>query len=213
MITSSVILDLVLIAIVAVCVFFGARRGLFRTLADLAEHDADFGDEQRREEGKEEEPVKPKKLFNIDAYIPKEYANQSDKLELYQELEKIKDEKSLARFGKKLRDIYGRLPDEVSLLLLKARVDILASSEEFLSVKEEGSTIYVTLSDRFSRISGIGTELFNALAPHLNYLSVSFVDKKLVIRVYKKGKTDLEWIQLLEKVVTIIGKVYRSRVN
>ena len=36
MITSSVILDLVLIAIVAVCVFFGARRGLFRTLADLA---------------------------------------------------------------------------------------------------------------------------------------------------------------------------------
>ena len=168
---------------------------------------------ESKKEGKEEEPVKPKKLFNIDAYIPKEYANQSDKLELYQELEKIKDEKSLARFGKKLRDIYGRLPDEVSLLLLKARVDILASSEEFLSVKEEGSTIYVTLSDRFSRISGIGTELFNALAPHLNYLSVSFVDKKLVIRVYKKGKTDLEWIQLLEKVVTIIGKVYRSRVN
>lgn len=36
MITSSVILDLVLIAIVAVCVFFGAKRGLFRTLADLA---------------------------------------------------------------------------------------------------------------------------------------------------------------------------------
>ena len=28
-----------------------------------------------------------------------------------------------------------------------------------------------------------------------------FVDKKLVIRVYKKGKTDLEWIQLLEKKI------------
>lgn len=36
MIASSVILDLVLIAIVALCVFLGARRGLFRSLADLA---------------------------------------------------------------------------------------------------------------------------------------------------------------------------------
>ena len=36
MIASSVILDLVLIAIVALCVWLGARRGLFRSLADLA---------------------------------------------------------------------------------------------------------------------------------------------------------------------------------
>ena len=36
MITSSVIVDRVLIAIVAVCVFLGAKRGFFRSLADLA---------------------------------------------------------------------------------------------------------------------------------------------------------------------------------
>ena len=40
----------------------------------------------------------PKKLFTIDAYIPKEYASESDKLQLYQELEDIKSERDLQAF-------------------------------------------------------------------------------------------------------------------
>jgi transcription-repair coupling factor (superfamily II helicase) len=38
---------------------------------------------------------KPNKLFNIDAYIPKDYAVSSDKIELYQELRTSKTKKSL----------------------------------------------------------------------------------------------------------------------
>lgn len=163
-----------------------------------------------KKNGKEEEPPKPKKLFDVDAYIPKEYANKSDKIELYQELEGIKTEAELNAFEKKLRDIYGRLPEEVKLLIIKARVDILSESIEFESVKEDHDLIFVTLSNEFTAISGIGNDLFNLLVPYLSRLSVSYSNKKLVIRL-KKGKGD-DWLKTLEKVLRSCIKAYESRV-
>ena len=164
-----------------------------------------------KKNGKEEEPPKPKKLFDVDAYIPKEYANKSDKIELYQELEEIKTEAELNAFEKKLRDIYGRLPEEVKLLIIKARVDILSESIEFESVKEDHDLIFVTLSNEFAAISGIGNDLFNLLVPYLSSLSVSYSNKKLVIRL-KKGKGD-DWLKTLEKVLRVCIKAYESRVG
>ena len=169
----------------------------------------DTKDEKKN--GKEEEPPKPKKLFDVDAYIPKEYANKSDKIELYQELEEIKTEAELNAFEKKLCDIYGRLPEEVKLLIIKARVDILSESIEFESVKEDRDLIFVTLSNEFTAISGIGNDLFNLLVPYLSSLSVSYSNKKLVIRL-KKGKGD-DWLKTLEKVLRVCIKAYESRVG
>ena len=90
---------------------------------------------------------KPNKLFNIDAYIPKDYAINSDKIELYQELENVKDEKELLAYQKHMRDVYGRLPEEVTLLIQKKRIDLYTSQEEFTSVEEYEIYIDILMSD------------------------------------------------------------------
>lgn len=150
-----------------------------------------------------EAPV-PKKLFSIDAYIPSSYAPESDKVQLYQELEAAKDEKALVSFRRKIQDIYGRLPEEVELIIQKKRVDILGENEEFTSVEERQDRVDITLSSLFTKLDGIGTELFNSLVPYLSSIRVSYADKRLQIMLSKKEG----WINLLEKVLRLIHKTY-----
>jgi transcription-repair coupling factor (superfamily II helicase) len=147
---------------------------------------------------------KPNKLFNIDAYIPKDYAVNSDKIELYQELENVKDEKELAAYQKHMRDVYGRLPEEVTLLIQKKRIDLFTSQEEFTSVEEYDTYVDILMSDTFSRINGIGNELFNSMVPYLNILKVTFLEKQLRLRI-KKGN---DWLNDLEKIVRNIHVLY-----
>ena len=150
---------------------------------------------------------KPNKLFNIDAYIPKGYAINSDKIELYQELENVKDEKELSAYQKHMRDVYGRLPEEVTLLIQKKRIDLYTSQEEFTSVEECDTYVDILMSDTFSRINGIGNELFNAMVPFLNILKVTFLEKQLRLRI-SKGK---DWLNDLEKIVRNIDALYSKR--
>jgi hypothetical protein len=67
-----------------------------------------------------------------------------------------------------MRDVYGRLPEEVTLLIQKKRIDLFTSQEEFTSVEEYDTYVDILMSDTFSRINGIGSELFNAMVPYLN---------------------------------------------
>ena len=146
----------------------------------------------------------PKKLFTIDAYIPKEYASESDKLQLYQELEDIKSERDLQVFTKKMKDIYGKLPQEVKFLIQKKEVDLFAEQEEFDSFEETETDIIITLAASVSRINGIGNELFEVLVPYLNVLKVSFMNKRVVYKVKKKD----DWIQSLYQILKKTHEVY-----
>lgn len=147
---------------------------------------------------------KPNKIFDIDAYIPKEYAVNSDKIQLYQELENIKDEKEIVSFTKHLRDVYGKLPDEVTLLIQKKRIDLIVNGEEFQNVDDAEGYVDMLLSDTFSRINGIGTEMFNVLVPYLAFVKVNFLEKKLRLRMSKREK----WLDDLEKIVKAIHVLY-----
>ena len=159
---------------------------------------------ENKKHGEVPPPPAAKKLFNIDAYIPKEYAIQSDKIQLYQGLEDVKDEKELAVFTQSMRDVYGKLPKEVELLVQKKRLDLLIEEEEFSSLEEFPDRIDIYMSDSFSRINGIGATLFEKLIPWMKLLRVSFVNKRLRISVKKDG----EWMDALEKIVKTIHKVY-----
>lgn len=149
---------------------------------------------------------KPNKLFNIDAYIPKDYAVSSDKIELYQELENVKDEKELAAYQKHMRDVYGRLPEEVSLLIAKKRIDLFTSQAEFQSVEEYDTYVDILMSDAFSRINGIGSELFNVMVPYLSILKVTFLEKQLRLRIRKEK----DWLKSLEAIVRAIHVLYSN---
>jgi transcription-repair coupling factor (superfamily II helicase) len=147
---------------------------------------------------------KPNKLFAIDAYIPKGYAINSDKIELYQDLENVKDDKELAAFTAHLRDVYGKIPPETLLLLQKKRMDLLANSEEFTSVEESDAYVDILMSDTFSRIGGIGVELFNAVVPFMGFLKVTYLERQLRLRMSKQER----WLDDLEKLLKLIHVLY-----
>ncbi len=157
--------------------------------------------------GEEQKPPVARKLFDIDAYIPKNYAIESDKIQLYQQLDDVRDASSLASFTKNMRDVYGKLPEEVSLLIQKKRIDLLSDEEEFSAIEEGQGYVDICLSDAFSRINGIGSDLFDVLVPFMKLLRVTFVNKQLRIRMRKEGS----WLTDLEKVMKIIHKVYLEK--
>ena len=164
---------------------------------------------ESKRKGEIPQPPVPKKMLDVDAYIPKDFASKTDKIELYQELEDVKNEEELASYKKRVRDIYGRLPQEVELLLQKKRIDLLAEKEEFDSLEEGTDYVDITLGQKLTKIDGIGNDLFAVLTPYLGVLRVSFVEKKLRFRLQKKEK----WIDDLEKVLLATHKAYLKRVN
>ena len=161
---------------------------------------------EEKKTGKEYEPPKPVKLFTIDAYIPDAYMQKQDKVELYQEIENAKNLQELSGIKTKLRDIYGRIPHEVILLLNKRRIDILMNNEEFENVNEFSDSIEIVLSDKFSSKSGIGSALFEAIAPYLSKVSVTYIHKVLKVRLKKEDN----WMKDLETIIECIVTIYKK---
>ena len=153
------------------------------------------------------EPPVPRKMFDIDAYIPSEYAEDADKLDLYQELDDVKGEAGLEAFRKKVRDIYGRVPEEVVSLIDKKRVDLILENEEFEGIEEIGNRIDITMAGLFSKINGIGNDLFDSLQDYMGFLRVSFVERKLKIMFTKRDG----WLKDVLTILKIVHKVYEKR--
>ncbi len=161
---------------------------------------------EERKTGKVYEPPKPVKLFNIDAYIPEEYMKKEDKVEFYQEIENAKNIRELQGIKAKLRDIYGRIPQEVIMLINKRRIDLLMQNEEFENVNEYPEFIDIVLSNSFTSISGIGSHLFETLSPYLAKVSVTYIQKVLKIRLKKIDN----WMKDLETIIECVDTLYRK---
>ncbi|MCQ2771852.1 MAG: transcription-repair coupling factor [Bacilli bacterium] len=161
---------------------------------------------EEKRTGITKEPPKPKRLLSIDAYIPEQFAGNADKLELYSDLENATSEEEIDGIVEKIRDIYGKLPPEAERLIQKKRIDVLSSQEEISLLEETSDRIDITVSDKFSSISGIGNELFSAIVPYIRIVKVTFLDKKLKIKMTKRDK----WVDDLEGILRTIHKVYLS---
>ncbi len=161
---------------------------------------------EERNTGKPVVPPKPVKLLSLDAYIPGEYASKEDKIQLYQEIESADSLNDLNDIKKKVRNIYGRLPDEVSLLFRKRKVDILLVGEEFTSISEFPENIELVLSKKFSNLNGIGNQLFNAVAEFLDKIQVTYIQKILKIKIKKNSN----WFMIIETLVEIIHNLYKN---
>lgn len=155
-----------------------------------------------------EEP-KAAQLFNVEAYIPANYAEKKDKIELYQEIESAKTIDALAKVGQRMRDVYGRLPREVETLIKQKRIDLLSSGKAFTELVELNDEISIVLSREFSVINGIGNALFESIEPYLSHLKVSYIQRILKIRMRKAG----DWLGELEEILLIITELYNDSVK
>lgn len=124
----------------------------------------------------------------VGGYIPSYYALDSDKIQLYQEIESCYTLSSIEVLRRRIRDIYGRIPKEVDKVLLKRKIDILASSKNIDSVFEE-ETINVTLTKEISKMNGLATVLGNKLKDIFEDIYVKFIDKHLLIKISKNNRS------------------------
>ena len=161
---------------------------------------------EEKKTGHKAEEAKPVKMFNIDAFIPNEYVDQQDKIELYQEIENAKNDQELRDVRRKIRDIYGRIPSEVTTLINKRRIDILIEKEEFEDVKEYPNSVEIVMSKKFTNINGIGQQLFEILAPYIQKVRVSYLKRELKIRLDKVEN----WLKDLETIIDCIDVLYNK---
>ncbi len=156
-------------------------------------------------EGKEveEELVETNVTLSVDAYIPSEYASDTDKIELYQEILSASSTESLVMLKRKIKDIYGKLPESVNLLFLKRNIDLLIKETEVESVKEYPNHVEISAGAPYINFKGIGNILFEALIPFLSKVKVSYINHHFVIQLSKKQK----WINDLEAILVVLANI------
>ena len=141
----------------------------------------------------------------FDAYIPKEYASDSDKIELYHDILAASSIDSLNDIKVKVRDIYGRLPEEVEQLFYKRAIDLMVKQCEINDIKENKNNVELYLGNNFINIKGIGNILFEALIPYLSIIKISYLNHKFKIVMMKKGNWLIDLENILKSLVNIIS--------
>ena len=149
----------------------------------------------------ERAPVLP---LSFGGYIPKNYAEDKDKIQIYQEIDSVSSIKDLEILRRKLRDIYGKLPKEVLSVLKKRELDILAISPLIESVTEE-QLIRVTLTKEANKIPKIATRLSQDFISDFERIGASYDNGRIVIRIIKSSQA----FDDLEKVLKVI-ELYRE---
>ncbi len=142
----------------------------------------------------------PKKIMStnisLGGYIPSSYALDADKIEIYQEIESCNSLKDIELLRRKIRDIYGRIPKEVDNLISKRRIDIFASNENILSLREEDQII-LTLSESFSKKPSIAMILQEKLKPYLGQIILRYQAPSFIIKLPKKKDSLPKLIEIL----------------
>lgn len=147
--------------------------------------------------------------LNINGYIPSSFVNDENKLQIYQDLLKTNTLEDLEEEKTNIRDVYGKIPEEVELLLLKRKIELYLNFDCFESLKEFENNIQLVLSEKFSMIEGIGSSLFTALISLLKYLKISYIDKKINISISKND----DYVYVLLNVFEIVYKLYNINAN
>ena len=140
--------------------------------------------------------------ITIGGYIPSNYALDTDKIQIYQEIEDTQTIASIELLRRKLKDIYGKLPKEVEKILLKRKIDILASSTNIESVYED-NMINIILTKEISLTNGVATILSNKLSVIKDDIFVRVIDKKFVIKIQKNKESQNNLLYILEVINTL----------
>ena len=141
--------------------------------------------------------------IQIDGYIPSNYEGvDGNKIELYKKLDSVKTLEQLDELENQIKDIYGKMPSNVVLLIEKKRMDVLASTNKVEKVKDDRDFIDVYLSKEMSNKDGIGIKLFE-LANRLDYKNIILSFRKDNIKIRVK-KINNEWIYYINEILAKI---------
>lgn len=153
--------------------------------------------------------VKAPPVLQLDSYVPIEFASEdANKFEIYKDIEKVKTLESLFELETKIKDNYGKIIRPVMLLLEKKKIDLLSTEDCFDNINENKDYIDVVLSEKFSKINGIGIDLFDIVnnIDSVN-INLSFRQEKIRVRILKKDEWSKNLSLLLEKISKLEKKI------
>ena len=156
--------------------------------------------------GEVEEPVTFNPTLSLEAYIPKEFATDSDKIEIYQEILSAVDIEALERIKLRTIDIFGKLPEEVEHLFTKKKIDLLMKDGDVQELNERNKIVELTLGKEYINIPGIGNILFETLIPYLSKIKIVYANNQFKINLNKTQK----WIDDLENILNSLVKIKQT---
>ena len=163
---------------------------------------------KEKQEGKaKEQEKKTNQVSQISAFIPKNFANSEEKIEIYQKIVSTTTLDQLAILERDLKDQFGNLPESTKGLFVKRTIDIYLTFEEFKEFLDYGNFVEIKLAECFSDINGIGTSLFTALIQYTNKIKMTYRNHIINISINK----DEERIKTLTNVLRAVHKVYMSK--
>jgi len=163
---------------------------------------------KEKQEGKTKNEKKiTNQMSQISAYIPKNFANSEEKIEIYQKIVSTTTLDQLAVLERDLKDQFGNLPESTIGIFVRRTIDIYLTFEEFKEFLDYGKSVEIILAECFSEISGIGTALFTSLIQYTNKIKMTYRNHLIHISI---DKID-ERIDTLTSVLRIVHKVYMSK--
>ena len=154
----------------------------------------------------EEKPIELNLTLSVDAYIPSDYASESDKIELYQEINSACTIEQLTIVKQKIVDIYGKLPPSVELLIQKRMIDVLVKLCEIKSLMEKGHQVEIILNDVFTKIRGVGNLLFEAMIPFISFSKIVYRDH--TFRITMQKRTD--WFKDVKNILLALLNILET---
>ena len=154
-------------------------------------------------EGAKPEVVSFNPNLSLDAYIPSSFANDQEKIELYQEIMSAPSREALARIKNRTKDMYGKLPTEVDTLFIKRDIDLLSDDANVENINETSKMIEIILGKTYINIRGIGNLIFEAMIPYLKFIKISYANNVFKIQLTKGN----EWIKNLESILLSLNNI------
>ncbi len=154
----------------------------------------------------EDKLIEANSTLSIDAYISSNYAGDTDKIEIYQEILTAPNIEALQRIKVRTRDIFGKLPTEVERLFIKRNIDLLKDEAKVTKISDNPRFVELILSKDYLNIRGIGNILFEAMIPFLNTIKVSYLKNEFKINVMKNK----DWLNTLESILNSLVNVIET---
>ena len=122
----------------------------------------------------EEQVITGRANVNRTSYIPESFtSNDFDKLDMYQEIDRISSSEELERYKTDIIDQYGRLPKEVNALFEKKELDLRLELPIVQSYREIRGNTEITFSTLFSQHVD-GVRLFESFTKLSKDIALSY---------------------------------------
>ena len=146
--------------------------------------------------------VKINQPLHLDAYINQDFTNDDfDKIDLYKKIDEAKSVFELKELEAEMKDVYGKLPQNVKLLLDKRRFELLEGYVFIDKLIDDKDSCEIKFNYSISSIDDIGILLFKITGELSKQFSLNFRGSSIYLKI---NKSDKKW---LNHLITVLEKM------